>query len=88
MVIGNIVNQNGCLGFGLAMAQLVYAVNQKGSWEIALDEDIHPPRMGCNSQLGCYEVNNHKIVGCKNDNHLDNFVLVSSIHTQVVMGFQ
>jgi hypothetical protein len=63
-------------------------VNQKGSWEIALDEDIHPPRMGCNSQLGCYEVNNHKIVGCKNDNHLDNFVLVSSIHTQVVMGFQ
>jgi hypothetical protein len=56
MVIGNIVNQNGCLGFGLAMAQLVYAVNQKGSWEIALDEDIHPPRMGCNSQLGCYEL--------------------------------
>jgi hypothetical protein len=65
-----------------------YAVNQKGSWEIVLDEDIHPPKMGFNSQLGCYELNNHKIVWCKNDNHLDNFVLVSSIHTQVVMGFQ
>jgi hypothetical protein len=52
MAIGNTVNQNGCWGSGLALA-IGYVVNQKGSWEIALDEDIHPPRMGFNSQHGC-----------------------------------
>ncbi len=31
------------LGVRIGIGHFGYAVNQKGSWEIPLDEDIHPP---------------------------------------------